>query len=367
MSKRGLKESEKLMLMGRAAGRCELCGKKIYEDSIQKSYLNISQYAHIVADSSNGPRGSEESDNLATDINNFILLCPGCHKLIDSKEGAERFSADILQTVKHNHEQMMERLTDIRSMTKSTILVYGAKIDDHDCPISQNEILDAIIPAHYPDNNVPVQIRQASNGQTEKDAAYWDKEMKYLQYQFDRQIKERVEHGDTTHISVFALAPQPLLAALGSMVTDIVSADVYQLHREPRTWRWQEKGEYEIKLIEPDDKCKKPVLVFALSSNIVERIKKRYEHDEVSMWIVTINEPNNDYMKTKEQISTFRSLTRHALEDINHHAAPGNIDVYMAMSNACAVELGRLKMSKADRKLNLFDYIDGEDRYALTI
>lgn len=85
------------------------------------------------------------------------------------------------------------------------------------------------------------------------------------------------------------------------------------------------------------------------------------------MWIVTIDEPNNDYMKTKEQISTFRSLTRHALEDINHHAASGNIDIYMAMSNACAVELGRLKMSKADRKLNLFDYINGEDRYALTI
>ena len=72
MSKRGLKESEKLTLMGRAAGRCELCGNKIYEDSIQKSCLNISQYAHIVADSSNGPRGSEESDNLATDINNVM-------------------------------------------------------------------------------------------------------------------------------------------------------------------------------------------------------------------------------------------------------------------------------------------------------
>ena len=35
------------------------------------------------------------------------------------------------------------------------------------------------------------------------------------------------------------------------------------------------------------------------------------------------------------------------MEDINHNAASGNISVYMAMSNACAIEFGRIRMPKS--------------------
>lgn len=55
------------------------------------------------------------------------------------------------------------------------------------------------------------------------------------------------------------------------------------------------------------------------------------------------------------------------MEDINHNAASGNISVYMAMSNACAIEFGRIRMPKADRHLDLYDYYDGKDNHVLTI
>lgn len=46
--------------------------------------------------------------------------------------------------------------------------------------------------------------------------------------QADRGESETFVH----HLSVFALAPQPLLMELGRLLGDIVPAEVHQLHRE---------------------------------------------------------------------------------------------------------------------------------------
>jgi hypothetical protein len=53
-------------------------------------------------------------------------------------------------------------------------------------------------------------------------------------------VTERVQARDVHRLSVFALAPEPLLIDLGRLLGDIVPADVHQLHREPKGWRWAE-------------------------------------------------------------------------------------------------------------------------------
>ena len=40
-----------------AHGRCELCNKPLYRDGLTMQDVNLSEYAHIIADSENGPRG----------------------------------------------------------------------------------------------------------------------------------------------------------------------------------------------------------------------------------------------------------------------------------------------------------------------
>ena len=53
------------------------------------------------------------------------------------------------------------------------------------------------------------------------------------------EVRGRVERQEIRHLSIFALAPQPLLIELGRLLCDIVPAAVHQRHREPATWRWQ--------------------------------------------------------------------------------------------------------------------------------
>ena len=84
MSKSNIRETDKLILMGRAGGMCEFpgCGALLYEDPLTKQKLNWTNLAHIIGDSSEGPRGEKDaSEKYGKDINNIILLCPTCHML----------------------------------------------------------------------------------------------------------------------------------------------------------------------------------------------------------------------------------------------------------------------------------------------
>lgn len=86
MSKTKIKTEVKNLLWFKAHGRCEFegCNYPLYKNGLTSDKINLSEYAHIVADSPNGPRGSELSAALANDEKNLILLCPKCHKTIDS-------------------------------------------------------------------------------------------------------------------------------------------------------------------------------------------------------------------------------------------------------------------------------------------
>lgn len=95
MSTRGksLREVTKLLVWGRAAGRCQFenCGKPLDHDLLSgKAELNSAYLAHIVASSPAGKRGDELlSHRLADDADNIMLLCDKHHRLIDCEHSRE--------------------------------------------------------------------------------------------------------------------------------------------------------------------------------------------------------------------------------------------------------------------------------------
>lgn len=71
-----------------AAWRCQFsgCGLNLLHHKATGSTNKSSYFAHIVASSKDGPRGGDRSHELSADINNFILLCDDCHRLIDRRD-----------------------------------------------------------------------------------------------------------------------------------------------------------------------------------------------------------------------------------------------------------------------------------------
>lgn len=70
--------------------------------------VKISDMAHIIAQSSDGPRGDEEYDGDIDDYNNLILLCVIHHRIVDGNK--EAYPTKRLLEIKANHERWVETL-----------------------------------------------------------------------------------------------------------------------------------------------------------------------------------------------------------------------------------------------------------------
>ena len=344
------------LLWARAAGRCEFegCNHDLTSELLTQDTENEGQIAHIIAASQKGPRGTEDSANLQDKIENLMLLCPEHHKLIDG-DNRTKYTVDCLREMKRKHEERIDLATGISPEKQSLIVLYTSSIGTKIPNISKKEAVDAMFPVFYPTANSPIDLSEKSPLE-DNQQNYWTIETLTLKVRFEKQLANIIESG-VSNISLFAIAPQPMLVYLGTLFGDIQKVSVYQKHREPDTWRWLDpESDNSFSIKEPEDKSGKPVLVFSISAkNIETRIREMYKEGE-SIWIVTCNEPNNDMLVSPKQLSEFRTCARKVLDDINTSSSSDCIKVHMAMPVACAVEFGRVRMPKADKAWVLYDY-----------
>src|SRR5690606_27571407 len=117
-----------------------------------------------------------------------------------------------------------------------------------------------------------------------------------LQRQFAAKIRGRVERQDIRHMSVFGLAPQPLLIELGRLISDLTPTAVFQRHREPATWAWQQDQpsiDFEVGI--PNGRADGEVgLLLALSATVdVARIENVLGTN-CTVYSITAKSPHSD-------------------------------------------------------------------------
>lgn len=92
--------------------------------------------------------------------------------------------------------------------------------------------------------------------------------------------------------------------------------------------------------------------------------------EDVSIWTLTIDIPENDFLKSKKQLSEFRRVFRRLLDEIKYkHGQENEINIFPAAPLAINVEIGRVWMPKADLPLRVYDQNHKTNgfQYALTI
>jgi len=359
---RYIKREVERELWARAAGRCQFdgCNRPLYKSPVTQEQANISEKAHIYSFSEIGPRGwgpFVTNTKQLNEVANLMLVCHDCHKTIDQDKEGERYSVELLIKWKEEHEKRIAIVTGVNSTKKSHVILYGANIGDQTSKLQPEVAKDALFPDWYPADERTIQLSMSWEGK-DNDPAYWKTEAENLKTAFNRQIRPLIDSPERPHLSLFALAPIPLMTLFGSLLTDKVPAQTYQLHREPfQTWKWQTgPANFTFLINRPASSSHHPALVIALSDHIAPSRITAVLGEAVSIWELTIERPHNDFLKSKAQLSQFRETVRKLIVDISRaHGKHKSLAIFPAMPVACAVDLGRVRMPKADGPWIIYD------------
>lgn len=364
LKSRDISRSVEAMLWGSAAGRCEFdgCNRPLWKSPVTQERVNLAEKAHIYSFSANGPRGNRGVDAKRLNaLENLILVCDICHKTIDKNWSSGRYTVAQLQQWKAGHEARVARVTGIGPEKTSHILLFGSNIGDHNGPLHYTQAVDAVFPHWYPaeDRAIELGVRNSVLSEAKK-ALFWESAHANLNTDYEH-VRRRIRSGEIKHLSVFALAAQPLLIRLGALIGDIVRADVYQLHREPApSWKWpaQAPAPPEVQIRRPSSTNGPPALVLAFSAPVTaDRITAVLDQD-AAIWTLTVPSPHKEIVKSPAQLSEMRGLFSRVFDEIKAvHGQDTLLHVFPVMPVSLAVELGRARSPKAEMPWRIYDQV----------
>jgi hypothetical protein len=350
-------------LWGRSAGRCEFagCNRALWKSSVTQERVNLSQKAHIYSFSADGPRGNKGvAKKTINSIANLLLVCHECHQKIDKKKDGGRYAVALLQQWKAQHERRIEIVTGIDPSKKSHVVLYGANVGDHSSPLYFDEAAHALFPRHYPADDRGVLLGTINSSFNDRTPKFWEAEAAHLTSMYTQRVRERLSSGEISHLSIFAIAPQPLLVLLGSLMNNIASADVYQRHREPQTWAWPEKARsLSFTIEEPTSYDARPALVLALSAPVTDDRITTAMGGDAAIWRVTVSRPSMDLIKSRTHLSELRTILRDLLDRIKaRHGQTTTLHVFPVAGVSAAIELGRVRMPRAHMPWDVYDQVN---------
>ena len=365
MSESDVPERVKIRLWGKAAGRCQYsgCNVRLWLDSLTQTEFNAAYVAHIVADVPGGPRGHETlSALLGSELSNLMLLCDTHHRLIDRGD-VQGHSAERLRAMKLQHERRVETVTNIADHQQSHLVFYRANIGVQAPVLAFDDAARALLPHRYPAELSHIDLGLQNSVLHDQEAEYWAVEHHQLRTSFSRKVKPRRDAGELRHLSVFAIAPQPLLIALGIELGDLGQVDVFQLRREPPGWRWEDEAAHaplDLALTPPADFDGIPALALSISGDITDDRVRAVLGERVRIWSLRAAAPGNDIVRSRAHLAEFRENVRAALNMIKAaHGIDQPLHVFPALPVSMAVELGRVRMPKVDLPMCVYDAMHG--------
>lgn len=358
---RDIQPKTKLFLFVRAAGRCEFdgCNRNLLEHYPTFTPGIFAQMAHIWAFSPDGPRGHEGIDPTELNhVSNLVLLCPACHKLID--DHPDRYPVEVLREFKWAHEDRAFMLADTKPDRHTVAFRLVANIGDHAVEISHPEMQEAVAPRYFnPRDVIDIDLTALSDQGT---GEYMIVAARTIEEKVARLYDRRECGGPVVHFSVFALAPIPLLAFLGSRLSNKVQTSFFQRHRDTQSWKWHggpQTAAFSWTQHRSGTDEKSVAIMYSLSGRIHESdlpatIDKRFSVYELEL---SSEIPHPRFLKTEADLGAFRAAHSDAVRDVvAHHQGVERLHVFPAVPAPVALAMGWELVPKRDPALLIFDF-----------
>lgn len=355
---RKIPDFTRLLLFVRSGGHCQFdgCVRYLLEHHVTLTEGNFAQMAHIVAFSKAGPRGNTGRPENINSVDNLMSLCPGCHKLID--DNPELYSKGTLTRYKKEHERRIRHLTGLKPEMKTSVLVVKSKIGVHTVSVPFDQILEAVSPRYpHSKDSFVIDLTQLSADSPSFLAAACDAIKNDLKTFFGPSG----EYKKTGHISLFAFAPIPVLAFLGSQLSNKVSTELFQRHRDKENWTWKKSRkpvQFVFRKTQAGKETGKVALALSLSGAINFKGLPSEIDDKFTIYEITIGNqaPNPGFLKAKIVLEEFRAAYQQALGVITtEHKGISSISLFPAVPAPIAVLCGRELLPKVHPELRIYD------------
>lgn len=358
---RDTKPATKILLATHAGGRCEFngCNEYLFEDPLTLHGGNFSERAHIVAFSPDGPRGRDRSRPADVNrIENLMLLCQRHHKLIDDHPGD--YSRRALEAQKEAHEARVHRLTGLGPEMKTTVVQLKARIAGRPVDIPAPQVYDAVAP-RYPVDRLGHIISLTDLDDTAP--GFLEQATTLISQRVAELYRPGMDVAATRHISLFALAPIPLLVHLGASLSDKIQVDIFQRHRIGKCpWCWRTSGtplQFGLEHKRVGRHGDRVALLVSLSgsvhiSDLPAGIDRTFSIYELKVENVP---PARDILRQREDLDRFRQTYHAALAQLRRdHPAMKALHLFPAVPAPVAVACGHDLLPKIDPDLLVYDY-----------
>lgn len=350
---RNIQDDTTRMLWGVSAGMCEFrgCKNRLHTHPVTKENVNLAERAHIYAFSEGGKRYSRlfprEKIN---DINNLMLVCGHCHNLIDSNN--TDYSAETLLAMKKEHEERVRLLTSIKPDLQSEVIIYNCNIANRGIRIKDFDAVESITPEHYPAREQPINLSPDLK-LYDNENSFWD----LLSNDLERRLVQYEPTIRDKHISLFAIAPQPLLFKMGTLLNRNYDVDVRQSQGDISSWRWQSDAQsIELRFLEPlqEVTSEKVVLTIEITAKLSdEEIQSLFCDCQTYRIIANICSPAA--IKSKADLCAVINKYREALNIIRLKCA-ANVQIALLpiAPASVSIEAGR-QLMKGDPAITIYD------------
>lgn len=358
IAKRNIKTETAQMLWAVSAGRCEFggCNTILFRNPVTGGHGNFSQKAHIYAFSKGGRRYTNIfAREKINDIDNLMLVCGACHHEIDDDKNGELYPAEVLLSMKKAHEQRIELLTGIAPEKKTLVVKYFARVGTRpDISLHDGILNSSVIPDHYPERDYPYDLSPDISLYDHQEL-YWD----VLGHDLRMKVNVVQQMLEGKHISLFAIAPQPLLFLLGTLFDRSKLVDV----RQPRggsvdSWNWDTDADslkFSLEKKGQNDATDNVVLTIGLTCAILPE----HIHDVCKgfpIYSVSIASPSTNCIKTQQHLHDLSLCFRQALNAIRTESAENVcIHLFVAAPASVSIQLGRHWMEKGDPMIVFYD------------
>lgn len=307
-TKRSYTDRDLKLLWGRAAGRCAMpeCRVELFAEATDYDpIVVIGEIAHVAAAGEAGPRVVPTMTvKERNSYDNLILLCRNCHGRIDGQPGFNTIAK--LTDIKQAHEAWVRASLPERGRSRTgwtpIALKGGFPLDlaTADAAVSPDYLSSTPHLIEVPldtDQWQQVDVRIAAEVATLLGGAD----------AFDRRV------------AVFPLAPVSACLALGYHFTSRPHLQLFQFHRDDRTWAWPNGAIPAQDLMvtgfeSPSMEARAVSFIFHLTATVADEVLREVNAPLEARVDFRIPNPSTAWLQHPEQLKWISQEARRAFE-----------------------------------------------------